>query len=333
MVFAPYGLTTYNIPNNVTSIGDTAFMSCKLTSVIIPSSITEIGDRAFISCTKLASVYCMSTTPPALLQDGRTFDNNADGRIIYVPTGSLSTYRSANGWNEYSSYMKVFEYVPTECTSLTITADDVVGNATSTTIYYTAETSGFDCYGVPKSQIVTGTAQSSQFSKNSSTTESIKRTISFTYMGQTATITITQGPAVDSRYTISTNNQWRLSTSVSNPDLSLYDGVYESYSNYNVDSGVATMYIDIEGYTEFSIYVRSNAESSYDYVTVSELDSTTSKMTTSGIQNSGTALSSYTKVTYSGIDGGSHRITVTYRKDYSQHSGTDRGYLIIPKNQ
>ena len=333
MVFAPYGLTTYNIPNNVTSIGDTAFMGCKLTSVIIPSSITEIGDRAFISCAKLASVYCMSTTTPALLQDGRTFDNNADGRIIYVPTGSLSTYRSANGWNEYSSYMKVFEYVPTECTSLTITADDVVGNATSTTIYYTAETSGFDCYGVPKSQIVTGTAQSYQFSKNSSTTESIERTITFTYLGQTATTKITQGPAVASYYTISTNDQWRLSTSVSNPDSSLYDGVYESYSNYNKDNGVATMYIDIEGYTEFSIYVRSDAESTYDYVTVSELDSTTQKMSTSGKQNSGTAISNYTKVTYTGIDGGKHRITIIYKKDSSQHRGTDRGYLIIPKNQ
>ena len=186
---------------------------------------------------------------------------------------------------------------------------------------------------MPKSQIVTGTAQSSQFSKNSSTTESIERTITFTYLGQTATTKITQGPAVASYYTISTNDQWRLSTSVSNPDSSLYDGVYESYSNYNVNNGVATMYIDIEGYTEFSIYVRSNAESTYDYVTVSELDSTTQKMSTSGKQNSGTAISNYTKVTYTGIDGGKHRITVIYKKDSSQHSGTDRGYLIIPKNQ
>ena len=93
------------------------------------------------------------------------------------------------------------------------------------------------------------------------------------------------------------------------------------------------MYIDIDGYSEFSIYVRSDAESSYDYVTVSELDSTTQKMSTSGKQNSGTAISNYTKVTYTGIDGGKHRITIIYKKDSSQHSGTDRGYLIIPKNQ
>lgn len=141
------------------------------------------------------------------------------------------------------------------------------------------------------------------------------------------------GDNQNGRYTVTLNNAWRQSTSVSNPDSSLYDGVYESYSNYNVNDGVATMYIDIEGYTEFSIYVRSNAESTYDYVTVSEFDSTTQKMSTSGNQNSGTAISNYTKVTYTDIDGGSHRITVTYKKDFSQHSGTDRGYLIIPKNQ
>ena len=111
MVFAQYGLTTYNIPNNVTSIGDTAFLNCKkLTSVIIPNSITEIGDRAFLFCTNLASVYCMSTTPPALIQDGRTFDNNADGRKIYVPTGSLSAYRSAKGWKEYASAIVGYDF-------------------------------------------------------------------------------------------------------------------------------------------------------------------------------------------------------------------------------
>ena len=138
---------------------------------------------------------------------------------------------------------------------------------------------------------------------------------------------------VEKYCTINLNNAWRQSTSVSNPDSSLYDGVYESYSNYNKDNGAAMMYIDIEGYNEFCFYIRSDAESTYDYVTVSELDSTSQKVSTSGKQNSGTALSNYTKVTYTGIDGGSHRIIVTYRKDGSVNQGSDRGYVLIPKNQ
>jgi hypothetical protein len=102
------------------------------------------------------------------------------------------------------------------------------------------------------------------------------------------------------------------------------------------------MYIDIIGYTDFKFYVRSYAESSYDYVVVSNLDcnltiGTTSgdnvKLTTSGYQNSGTAISSYRLVEFNNIDGGEHRITVMYRKDSSQNSGSDRGYLLIPKEQ
>ena len=45
----------------------------------------------------------------------------------------------------------------------------------------------------------------------------------------------------------------------------MYDGVYESNSNYHVDNGFAKMYVRISGYNEFTIYIRSYAESYYDY--------------------------------------------------------------------
>ena len=135
-------------------------------------------------------------------------------------------------------------------------------------------------------------------------------------------------------YTVNLNSQWRKSSNVSNPNSTLYDGVYESYSNYNVHNSTATMTITISGYTTFTLYVRSNAESTYDYVTVSQLDNSSSnKYSTSGKQTSGTSLSSYTAVTFSGIGGGTHTITIKYRKDGSVSNGTDRGYVLIPKNQ
>lgn len=50
------GLTSIEIPNSVTSIGDWAFYGCGLTSVEIPNSVTSISDRAFMNCSSLTSV-------------------------------------------------------------------------------------------------------------------------------------------------------------------------------------------------------------------------------------------------------------------------------------
>jgi hypothetical protein len=237
-----------------------------------------------------------------------------------------------------------YAYEPTECTSLTITADDVSGRKTNTTIHWTAITNGIN--GMTGETItgveVSGEATSEEFPQNTSYTDAVERTISYTYMGVTATTTITQGVWVDYSYTVDLNSQWQESTTIANPDSATYDGVYESFSNKGKDNTAAIMYIDIVGYETFKFYVRSYAESKYDYVVVSNLDatltnSTTSganvKMTTSNKQNYGTAISSYQLVEFTGIDGGEHRISVMYRKDTSGYDGTDQGYVLIPKEQ
>lgn len=57
-----------------------------------------------------------------------------------------------------------------------------------------------------------------------------------------------------------------------NPDPNEYDGTYISYSNFNVNSGWAKMRINFVGYSEFVVYIRSYAESNYDYTVVGNLD-------------------------------------------------------------
>lgn len=151
------------------------------------------------------------------------------------------------------------------------------------------------------------------------------------------------GEDTSGAYVVDLKDNWQLSTRAPNPNPSKYEGVYESFSNYNVNNGTATMTITLNNLDEFTIYIRSYAESGYDYVMVSQLDveinGSTSylytaavKAHTRSVQNSGTDFYSYTPVTYENIGGGEHTITIVYRKDASGNSYDDRGYILIDKN-
>ena len=58
------GLTSIEIPESVTSIGESAFRGCSgLTSITIPDSVTSIGDYAFRGCSGL-TIYCEAESKP-----------------------------------------------------------------------------------------------------------------------------------------------------------------------------------------------------------------------------------------------------------------------------
>lgn len=54
------------------------------------------------------------------------------------------------------------------------------------------------------------------------------------------------------------------------------------------------------------------------------------KTWTKGNQQSGTALSNYTSVSYTIPDNSYHFIDVAYKKDSNGNTGDDRGYVLIP---
>ena len=76
------------IPNNVTSIGDSAFSGCScLTSVVIPDSVTNIGFEAFKNCTSLTSI----TIPNSVTSiDNRAFYNCTGLTSITIPDSVTS---------------------------------------------------------------------------------------------------------------------------------------------------------------------------------------------------------------------------------------------------
>lgn len=86
----------------VTSIDSYAFDGFgSLTSFEIPSGITSIGRFAFRNCTSLQSITIEAVTPPTL-QRNNAF-NNTNDCPIYVPSGSVNAYKTANNWSTYAS--------------------------------------------------------------------------------------------------------------------------------------------------------------------------------------------------------------------------------------
>lgn len=95
-------LTSVTIPSGVTSIGSNVFFQCtSLTSIDIPNTVTGIGNYAFYSCTSLKSATVRATTPPTL--GNSIFYIISANLVIYVPSESVETYKSASGWSTYAS--------------------------------------------------------------------------------------------------------------------------------------------------------------------------------------------------------------------------------------
>jgi hypothetical protein len=134
------------LPENIKRIGQTVFQSSNLISIYFPDSLvglcnspTDWGCDILHNCTKLKTVVAgsgltqigyscfscadeassltgitfYSTTPPTL-DHGNTFGHTIHASI-YVPCGQVSTYKSANIWNESDIKNKIKAIPP--CTS------------------------------------------------------------------------------------------------------------------------------------------------------------------------------------------------------------------------
>ena len=98
-------LTGITIPSGVRSLPNRCFSNCtSLTGITIPNTIRQVGMYCFSGCTGLASITVESATPPIAYTN--TF-NRTNDCPIYVPCGTVETYKAASGWTKYAS--RIFE--------------------------------------------------------------------------------------------------------------------------------------------------------------------------------------------------------------------------------
>lgn len=340
-------------PSQLTSIGSYAYQGCSnLKSLNIPENLQTIGDYAFAGCYQINSIVDKRLTAQTVSTNtfGSATGTSNTAFTGYQTRGNniLSTYFNVTGYDEnaWDDPLQnpdkcgfVQQYIdPENVVSCTVTFDAGIGSTSEATrsIIKGKKVGELPTPNCPENTPYFGGWFTGQDGTGEKITKDYKVNTDIIFYALYSDTPF-------SSYEVILNDQWRAS-SKTNPDSSLYDGPYESNSNYNIGNKAAVMYIKLTGYTAFTIYLRSYAESSYDYALAFNLDTYTPskpltsnpstgtsgvKAHTSSKQNSGTSIGSYTKVEYLNIDGEEHYICVAYRKDGSVNNGDDRGYVLI----
>lgn len=102
-------LLSLTIPDGVTSIENGFLNSCPaLSHITIPSTVTDIAASAFAKCYGLGEIHFKPATPPTVA-NSNAFSSVPSDCIIYVPSGSLSSYKTATNYPSPSNYTYVEE--------------------------------------------------------------------------------------------------------------------------------------------------------------------------------------------------------------------------------
>ena len=117
-------VTSINIPNNVTSIGNYAFSNCSsLTSINIPSGVTSIGQYAFDTCSALTSV----NIPSSITSIGQSAFSgcssltsvNIPDSVTSIGAGAFAICSSLTSVTIGNGVRSIGNYAFSNCSSLT----------------------------------------------------------------------------------------------------------------------------------------------------------------------------------------------------------------------
>ncbi len=97
-------LQSIELPEFMYAINEQAFFGCKaLKEIEIPAFVGQVGPAAFGKCESLEAVTCHAVIPPILQAGAPVFMYLDCSKIpLYVPASSVSAYKAAEQWKEFS---------------------------------------------------------------------------------------------------------------------------------------------------------------------------------------------------------------------------------------
>lgn len=97
------------VPNSVETVSWRAFKGCSgLKSITLGSSLHYVDTEAFYGCTSLEEIYSLNPKP-AELYDVRFTSTQYETVKVYVPKGSLETYKNTSVWSRFLNISEIGE--------------------------------------------------------------------------------------------------------------------------------------------------------------------------------------------------------------------------------
>ena len=103
--FVPYDYEgTFEIPNSVTQIGQSAFQGCKdLTAIEIPNSVTSIGAKAFYGCSGITDIN-VEWESPITISINEVFESETlENILLNIPENTWVSYVIEYSWNQFKN--------------------------------------------------------------------------------------------------------------------------------------------------------------------------------------------------------------------------------------
>ncbi|MBQ9555386.1 MAG: leucine-rich repeat protein [Muribaculaceae bacterium] len=105
------GLTGISLPEGIVYVMNEAFMNCtSLQSITLPSTVVSIYQNVFVGCSALESIICNWSN--ARSTNANNFDADTyDNATLFVPKGSLSSYKSTVPWSKFANVQEMNRFV------------------------------------------------------------------------------------------------------------------------------------------------------------------------------------------------------------------------------
>lgn len=101
------GLRGILLPETIELIGQKAFSGCELAFFTLPASVQTLEAESCYNWDKIHWIYSKSATPPSA--SGAFGGSTPKTTPTYVPVGSAEAYRSAPGWDYFTTFIETDE--------------------------------------------------------------------------------------------------------------------------------------------------------------------------------------------------------------------------------